>query len=119
MTQTDKISEVETVQDAIDYQLQFMINSIQIIAVSSKRANHQNEKIRKMSNIEKISQTIHQKREELLDKRNIEKNSLKNKIQISIDEKIACLNLKKSRISNEISELKEKFEEDVQNIENR
>jgi small GTP-binding protein len=119
LSQTDKISELETVQDVIEHQLEFMSNPIQIIAVSSKRANHKNEKIKNMSNIKKITQVIHKKREELLGKRDIEKNRLKKEIQISIDEKITNLNLKKSKVSTEISKLKQEFKEDVQDIHNR
>jgi small GTP-binding protein len=119
LSQTDKIAEVETVQNIIEEQLEFMINTIQIIAVSSKRASHKNEKIRNMSNIKNISQIIHQKREKLLKNRDIEKNSLKKEIQISIDEKIANLNLKKAKVSTEIFKLKEEFEKDVQNIPNK
>lgn len=119
LSQTDKVSEVESVQNVIKNQLDFIVNPIQIIAVSSKRANHKNEKIKQMSNIKKITQIIHQKKEELLKKRDIEKNSLKKKIQISINDEISHLNLKKSKISNDISKLKEEFEKDVQDIRDR
>jgi small GTP-binding protein len=119
LSQTDKISDVETVQDVIKHQLEFMVNSIQIIAVSSKRASHKNEKIRNMSNIKEISQIIQQKKEKLLGKRDIEKNNLKKEIQMSIDRKIDGLNLKKLKVSDEISKLKKEFKEDVQDIYNR
>jgi len=116
LTQIDKVTEIEAVQNIIEEQLDFMINSILIIAVSSKRANHKDERIRKMSNIEKISEIIYQKKEKLLKKRDIEQNTLKKEIEVSLNKKIADLNLKKSKISAEISELKKQFIQDVANI---
>jgi len=116
LTQIDKVTEIEAVQNIIEEQLDFMINSILIIAVSSKRANHKDDRIRKMSNIEKISEIIYQKKEKLLKKRDIEQNTLKKEIEVSLNKKIADLNLKKSKISAEISELKKQFIQDVANI---
>lgn len=119
LTQIDKVTEFETVQNIIKKQLGDILNSIKIIAVSSKRANNKNEKIRNMSNIKNILQIIDDKREKLLGKRDKEKNTLKSNIENSIKEEIANLNLEKSRISNKISALKKEFEQDVADIRNR
>ena len=116
LTQVDRISELESVQKVIESQLEFMMNTRRIIPVSSKRANHKNEKIRDMSNVEEITQFIHQKREELLKKREVEKNSLKEGIQKEIENSITSLNQEKSKVSTEISKLKQEFKEDVANI---
>lgn len=116
LTQIDKTSELEDVQNVIESQLEFMINAIQVIAVSSIRVNHQKEKIRQMSNIESILKVIHKKKEKLLKKRTIEKANLKEKVQKSIDEKTINLNGKKSELLIEIAKLKEDFSNDKNKI---
>lgn len=116
LTQIDKLSEVKDVKDVIEHQLKFMINSIDIIAVSSKRANHENEKIRQMSNIENIKKIIMQKKEKILQNRSIQKETLKEKIKELINLKLISLNQKLENIINKKMNLHISYTKDFTKI---
>lgn len=120
LTQIDKLSEVKAVQDEIENQLKkSMLNSIDIIAVSSKRANHENEKIRQMSNIENIKKTIMQEKEKILQNRSIQKETLKEEIKELINLKLRNLKQELEDIMNEKMILNISYTKELRNIMNR
>lgn len=119
LTQIDKTSELEDVQNVIESQLEFMINAIQVIAVSSIRVNHQKEKIRQMSNIESILKVIHREKEKLLKKRTIKKANLKEKIKDSINRELTNLNKKLWDITSQKIALESTYTQGFSEIMNR
>ena len=118
LTQIDKTETLHSVQSVIEKQLEFMTQPIEIIAVSSKRASHANEKIREKSHINLLLNTIDANKNKMLELREEEKAILKNKIQSKIEKRLSELNESKQNLLTEVYELENEFLKDVENVKN-
>ena len=116
LTQIDKTETLNSLQSVIEKQLDFMTQPIEIIAVSSKRASHANEKIKEKSNISILLDSIDTNRKKMLELREKEKAILKDEIQNEIDKKLLELKRSKAELSKELSILEYDFLKDVDNV---
>jgi small GTP-binding protein len=116
LTQIDRTETLNSLKTVIKKQFTSMSKPIEIIAVSSKRASHNNLKIRKKSNIDILLEMIEKNKNKMLNKREQEKSNLKREIQKDVDIKLSKLNQSKAELSQELSILKNEFLEDVDNV---
>jgi len=116
LTQIDRTETLNSLKTVIKKQFTSMSKPIEIIAVSSKRASHNNLKIRKKSNIDILLEMIEKNKNKMLNKREQEKSNLKREIQKDVDIKLLKLNQNKTELSKELSILKNEFLEDVDNV---